>query len=57
MTEETLPPEDGAGDHEDDAEPALGGEVVREPLGPADLSPPERYGPEDLPARLHGGKP
>lgn len=48
MTDETLPPEDGAGDHEADAEPTLGGEVVREPLGPADLSLPERYGPENI---------
>lgn len=48
MTDETLPPEDTTGDHEDDAETALGGEVVLDPLGPADLSLPERYGPEDL---------
>ncbi|ADE01754.1 hypothetical protein [Haloferax volcanii] len=48
MTDETLPPEDGAGDHEADAEPTLGGELVREPVGPADLSLPERYGPGDL---------
>jgi len=56
MTDETLPLGETTADHEADAEPTLGGEVVREPVGPADLSLPERYGPGNLLTRLHGGK-
>jgi hypothetical protein len=46
MTDEA--PEAGSGDQDDDAESALGGEVVREPLSSADLTLLERYGSEDL---------
>jgi len=47
--EEDPAPENAIEDHEDDADPALGGEVVEDPVGPADLSLPERAGPGDVP--------